>query len=70
MEKKRCAQCKRDKYIENFSVIGYGIDRLTPRYHSYCYQCKRLRDRRRYAEPDMRRIRSIKRKLRYEATGK
>ena len=69
-EKKYCAKCKREKYIENFRCIGYGTDRKTPRFHSYCIRCLRMLDRRRYADPEFAAVRKAKRKQRYEQTGR
>lgn len=68
--KRRCAKCKRDKDEVQFQQLGWCIDRVTPRFSSYCYPCRRLMDRKRYHDPVFKLNKKIKRKLYYEATGK
>lgn len=66
----RCAKCKRDKDEGEFRQVGWKLDRVTPRFHSYCLSCNRKLDRIRYADPEFAAVRRFKRKQRYELTGK
>lgn len=66
----RCAKCKRQKDEGDFRQIGWKLDRVTPRFHSYCLACHRKLDNARYANPEYAAVRRIKRKQRYVETGK
>lgn len=67
---RRCSKCKKSRDENMFQQVGWAIDRITPRFHPQCYLCRRLYDRKRYQDPEFQRVKKIKRKLHYEATGR
>lgn len=66
----RCAKCKKDLDEVYFQQTGWFLDRVTPRFHSYCNPCRRKINKKRYADPEYRAISQAKRRQRYRETGR
>lgn len=65
---KRCSRCKKEHAVEDFTLIGYAVDRTTPRYHAHCNYCRRIYARKYHQEN--RDICNLKRAERKRLTGK